>query len=351
MSLVGKDQETITQAIKDLAENFEKVKIQEKKIENLIDENDNLKEENYNLNNKLKYERENNNDLEEDLKRKVGEFEELRKCVENNDHNVKKLDIAIKEREEEIDYLKEIQANQVGKEHVLEKEIESQRKVIEELKDKEFLEHDRTELENEIYQLTLEIKQLKKVNDDKVEQLENIEKEREFVQERLQNIEKQINNVNKVSLSEELSFAENFAQTFKCDFCDNKYESRSELRIHVRRVHLMATWKSKLLAIDRMNSEMKHKLYSDLFRIKELKLKGRESCSCRGFCSISHTKHNWNKSICDEILCKMDNLRSADVSVDGHQCETCEEIFPELSDFVKHIENYHKVADVIFLEN
>ena len=59
MSLVGKDQETITQAIKDLAENFEKVKIQEKKIENLIDENDNLKEENYNLNNKLKYEREN----------------------------------------------------------------------------------------------------------------------------------------------------------------------------------------------------------------------------------------------------------------------------------------------------
>ena len=36
MSLVGKDQETITQAIKDLAENFEKVKLQEIKLKILM---------------------------------------------------------------------------------------------------------------------------------------------------------------------------------------------------------------------------------------------------------------------------------------------------------------------------
>ena len=33
MSLVGKDQETITEAIKMMAENVEKVKVQEKEIE------------------------------------------------------------------------------------------------------------------------------------------------------------------------------------------------------------------------------------------------------------------------------------------------------------------------------
>jgi hypothetical protein len=36
MSLVGKDQETVTQAIRDLTDNFEKVKLQDKKIEKLM---------------------------------------------------------------------------------------------------------------------------------------------------------------------------------------------------------------------------------------------------------------------------------------------------------------------------
>ena len=169
LSLVGEDQETITQAIRDLAENFEKVKLQDKKIEKLNDDNDELKEEIYHSRNKLKYEREINNDLEEDLKRKDSEIEDLKKCVENRDDTVKKLDIAMKEREEEIDYLKvncDSLANQVGKELVLEKKVEIQSKVIEELKDKKSAEHNKTEREKEINELALEIKQLKKVNED-----------------------------------------------------------------------------------------------------------------------------------------------------------------------------------------
>ena len=40
LSLVGKDQGTITEAIKELAENAEKVKLQEKQIEDLKSEID-----------------------------------------------------------------------------------------------------------------------------------------------------------------------------------------------------------------------------------------------------------------------------------------------------------------------
>ena len=114
MSLVGKDQETITQAIKDLAENFEKVKLQENKIENLDAENDALKEEVYDLRNKLKYEREMNNELGEDIKRKELEIEHMEKYMSNKVN----LEKAPKEKAEEVDNLRdkcESLSNQAGK--------------------------------------------------------------------------------------------------------------------------------------------------------------------------------------------------------------------------------------------
>jgi chromosome segregation ATPase len=160
----------------------------------LTDDNDEQKEEIYQLRNKLKQEREINNDLEEDLKRKDNEIEDIKKCVENRDDNVKKLDIAMKEREEEIDYLKEkcdSLANQVGKELVLEKKVELQSKVIEELQDKKSGQHNKTEHEKEINELAFEIKQLKKTNEGKVELLENVEKEKEILKEILQNIKRE----------------------------------------------------------------------------------------------------------------------------------------------------------------
>jgi predicted RNase H-like nuclease (RuvC/YqgF family) len=53
LSLVGKDQDTIVDAIKDLAENAEKVKAQELEIKELITNLDEDKEEQHYLKNKL----------------------------------------------------------------------------------------------------------------------------------------------------------------------------------------------------------------------------------------------------------------------------------------------------------
>ena len=57
LSLVGKDQDTIVEAIKELAENSEKVKLKEKEIEKLHNDLDKNKEEVHYLRNKLDYKR------------------------------------------------------------------------------------------------------------------------------------------------------------------------------------------------------------------------------------------------------------------------------------------------------
>ena len=75
MSLVGKDQETITEAIKELAENTKKVKIPEKEIDDLQSEFVVAKEEIHYLHNKLdtKY------DMIEDMEHDLDEYEKKSK--------------------------------------------------------------------------------------------------------------------------------------------------------------------------------------------------------------------------------------------------------------------------------
>ena len=67
LSLVGKDQETITEAIKELAENTKKVKMPEKEIDDLQSEFVVAKEEIHYLHNKLDTEQDMIEDMEHDL--------------------------------------------------------------------------------------------------------------------------------------------------------------------------------------------------------------------------------------------------------------------------------------------
>ena len=121
--------------------------------------------------------------------------------------------------------------------------------------------------------------------------------------------------------------------------------------MHVRRTHEVATWKLKLVEMETENSQLKYRLSLDLFKLKELELKAEESCSCRGFCHITHSKHNWTKSISNGIFIQMENLDRVGFSVNMHQCKTCEQIFTSPNNFIHHMENSHKSADVNFLQN
>ena len=189
--------------------------------------------------------------------------------------------------------------------------------------------------------------------------LENIEKENEMLKYKVEDVEKEKSEMKEdlkgfqkvTTLQEELYHLEKLGKSFECNICGLAFETKSELEVHVRKTRQIATWKSKLMETETENSQLKYRLSLDLFRMKELELKARESCSCWGFCHITHSKHNWTKSHCDEIFSQMENFNRGGVSVKKHQCQTSGQLFLNPRDFIQHIENNHKTADVIFLQN
>ena len=107
-------------------------------------------------------------------------------------------------------------------------------------------------------------------------------------------------------LSEELDHVKKLTKVFTCEECGLACETRSNLKMHKKNNHEFVAWKTILLEIETENSRLKFKISLDLFRIKELELTAKESCRCRGFCAISYCKHNWTKSVSDEILLRME---------------------------------------------
>ena len=359
MTLVGKDQDTIVDAIKDLAENAEKVKAQEFEIKELIYKLDEEKEEKHYLKNKLDQKYDMIDDMENELDQMERNFKEAKKNLELRETDLKKLEVLINEQVEEINILRDnnlSMVHQVAENLMMEKKIKVQDAVIRDLRDKL-----NTETNNEIDEVTserdrllLEVDHLEKENEEKVKILESMENENVTLRGKLDDIQKNDelmnNSPNKTSLGEELKLVEELTENFECNICGKTFEARSELKVHVRKTHQIATWKSKLMEMETENSQLKYRLSLDLFRMKEHELKARKSCSCRGFCPITHSKHNWTKSHCDEIFINMEKLNRGGVGVNMHQCKTCEQNFLSPIDFIHHIENNHKTADVNFLQ-
>ena len=86
-SLVGKDQETITEAIKEMAENTEKVRIQEKEIVNLQNELDDAKEQVHYLKNKLNQKYDLIDDMEREIDIIEDKYKDLRERFCGERHN------------------------------------------------------------------------------------------------------------------------------------------------------------------------------------------------------------------------------------------------------------------------
>ena len=132
LSLVGKDQETITKAIKELAENSEKVKLQETQIKELDDKNDEFKEEVHYLWNKLDLKRDIIEDLENEMERKVVEMNELRNDLDSKEKGLDLLEKFIKDRVEEINTLRDnnqSMVSQISENIMMERKINIQNEV------------------------------------------------------------------------------------------------------------------------------------------------------------------------------------------------------------------------------
>ena len=82
LSLLGKDQETITEDIKELAANAEKVKSQSNEIDKLFGDIDESKEEINYLHNKLESKRNLVDDLECELEKKDDQIYKLNDSIQ-----------------------------------------------------------------------------------------------------------------------------------------------------------------------------------------------------------------------------------------------------------------------------
>ena len=142
-------------------------------------------------------------------------------------------------------------------------------------------------------------------------------------------------------------------KSFPCNKCELAFETRCHLKMHSLKIHETVAWKTKLLGMETQVSGLRFQISSKLFRMQELEHKKKQSCRCKGVCIINHSKHNWTKSSSNGIVCRMMSLNigvTDGVKMDMHECVMCEHKFHKVDEFVMHIQNNHKAADVQFLQ-
>ena len=368
MSLVGKDQDTITEAIKELAENADKVKAQEKEISDMHSELDKAKENIHFLKNKLDQKYDVIEDLEHDLDQIEEKSRMTKKELESKQNEFEQLENFTSERLEEIEILRDnnqSMISQISENVRMENKINIQDKIIKELKDKLKETDEFQNQQEEVKKLFDDIEHLKEINELKEVQLKEFVKENELLKLKLTSIE-----MEKRRLSQE--HEPRAGENLKCGECDIMFENPVSLKCHMESVHkgrdtkLMKT-KLRLHEIERNILEQKLKLTKKIYKLKEYESNRRETCSCQGWCGINHTKHNWKTSRSETIMKlalnsglsfdandvfeKNENeTDTGDIKSKGHQCQNCEQTFPEIGRFVNHIEKSHKLAAVMFLD-
>jgi len=353
MSLLGQDQDTVIEALKTLAENGERLKVTEKELEEVKNEVEDLKDENQqhqkeirDLKDDLQYERNLNEDLEIDLKKAERQVDIFKHGIGNKDSIIDGLDKIIKEKGDEMNKLKEAKA-------IEEKKCEIQNNVIKELKDKlkekeEIINYgDKEELDN----LEREIKQLEISNKAKEELVESFRIEKESLLDKLKAFEEKTPLLENETL--ELELQDLVTQPFKCHECSKTFNARSDLRCHIRNEHEKKILERKLVSFELLLCKQKLQLSDSFLNLKEREIKKANVCSCRGFCYIQHSKHNWKKPMSDYFQDKLENLQKANIGVCNgalkkkYSCQHCEATFVKQGDLKKHKKTNHKTSTVI----
>ena len=68
-----------------------------------------------------------------------------------------------------------------------------------------------------------------------------------------------------------------------------------------------------LQKVEKLQEEIlcqRNSLTSSLLKLKEKEFKSEQICRCKGFCKITHLKHNYFKSKADELCGKMQKISS-----------------------------------------
>ena len=289
LSLVGQDQDTIVEAIKDLAENKERVMKQEKEINDLQSELEEHKEEIHYLKNKLDQKYDTIEDLEHDLDQMDDKLKDARKEANEKDDLLTYQKNVRKNQERMISDLNEMRQESEEKCSKLEHQINDQDKVIVELKDELKEKNEFQYQHEELIKLLDDIKHLKDTNDEKEVQLEEVSKENETLKDKLNSIQL---DQESLSFKDELGFQ--LEEIYKCEECDKEFESQANLKVHTKSFHQAKT--NALLRLNKIRRqvlEQKLDVTNKISSLREKEFLEQQTCKCTGWCAISHTKHSW----------------------------------------------------------
>ena len=142
------------------------------------------------------------------------------------------------------------------------------------------------------------------------------------------------------SLKDELASV----QIFSCKTCNETFMNGEELKVHKQEKHV----RTLLEKVEKMQEKIlrqRNALTSSLLKLKEKEFKSKQTCRCKGFCKITHLKHNYFKSEADE-LCEKMNKVSKDIKEQIQNlgtlskcliCSLCAQNFPKKDHIKKHI--------------
>ena len=305
-------------------------------------------------------------DICEKQKKKIKEYESQIDLYENdvteNEETIKQLeeDVDIgfnmnKRKAEELEKLnkeivnykqKEVDMNDVVQKLQKKKEISDN--IIESLQqDKKILEEEIKEMKQN---KQMPLKSPKRIEDEEdkdyvpkqvfEETLADCEMKLEFYRKREKDIEEEIVSKNQEigNLSKELD-----KSTSKLGTTSSSLEEELEKVEIVKKETEQISKKSKrrnnlkntLQFMKRKVQEQKTSLKKSLYGLKLKEESSKDLCSCRGFCGITHSKHNWNKSHSEQLLSK---LNSMDTNI---ECDLCNWEFETFSELERHMTNMH----------
>jgi chromosome segregation ATPase len=197
----------------------------------------------------------------------------------------------------------------------------------------------KSKLENnhEFDKLVEEVDVMKERNKKKQFDIEELEKENQLTNVKLSKLEKEneelafkietIENEETTKLSEELGIDDpkSINVSYECGSSDKVFAKFETINVHNKNMHESTVKQLNTLNLKKMDLErklnlQKLKIASDLFEVKKKEV-SNEKCKCKSFCRIYHVKHNFRKSVSQEMINRFKAIQSE------YSCDPCDKTF------------------------
>ena len=241
---------------------------------------------------------------------------ELKKEVKEKDENISSLE---KRKNISDTIIKTLQSEKADLASIADVEIK-----LKHGNDIKVLMEEIGEIEIENKQKEEEIRELNKMNTDIKETLENVERTNEGLREQLE--KKEISQEECKSIGSELGISNpcSLNVSIESEICYDEILNAPASKNHINHQHREADvqkilhFKMKEIELKKKITDMKFKLLTSAYELREKESVKRHVCTCRSFCRIFHKKHNYAKSGGKDVLEKLKTLNA---------CEPCDETF------------------------